>query len=255
MNTSNRLLEKLNSGEFIYIAEYLPPAGTDCSSIAKYLVPFSGKLAAVNVADNHYGIAMSSFAASLAVKNIGFEPILQLATRDRNRFALQSDLLGAASLGINNVLCLTGIHPQTLGWNESSGIFELDSSRLIEVVKKMNNGTLLDGRQMDGNFSMLIGAVVNPYMMPQEFNLIRFSKKINAGADFVQTEAVFDVETFEQWLYAVGESGITGKVAILAGVLPLESLEQAVRLREKFSDVTIPDFVIERLSSAGGPEA
>ena len=180
----------------------------------------SNGLTAVNVADNHYGVAMSSLAASVALSQYKVEPVYQISTRDKNRVALQSDLIGAVYLGIKNVLCLSGYHQTLIGCSESANVYDIDSIQLIATVRKMNDeGLLLDGTKIDGAFSMLIGAVANPYLRPLELNIIRLNKKVDAGANFIQTQAVFDVEAFQKWLAAACSEGITEGTAILAGCL------------------------------------
>jgi methylenetetrahydrofolate reductase (NADPH) len=252
MKQDSKLATKINGKEFIFTAEYLPLASTEVTINPKL---FDGGVTAINVADNHYGVAMSSLAASFALTQSGIEPVLQIVTRDRNRIALQSDLLGAASLGIRNVLCLTGYHQTLIGCGESANVFDVDSIQLIDIVKKMNNGQLLDGTKIRGNFGMLIGATANPNLKPIELNVLRLSKKVAAGADFVQTQSVFDVDQFKVWLEAVRNAGLTDHTAILAGVLPLKSAAQAQELIETHTDFVIPEAIINRLTAAGGPEA
>ncbi len=211
---------------------------------------------AVNVADNHYGVAMSSLAASVILGRAGIEPVYQVVTRDRNRIALQSDLLGAASLGIKNVLCLSGYHQALVGCPESANVFDIDSIQFIATVKKMcDEGLLLDGTKIEGAFSMLAGAAANPYLKPLELNIIRLKKKVKAGAAFIQTQAVFDIDEFKRWLETASGEGLTEKVAILAGVLPLTGAAEAKKLNGTFTDFSIPDEVISRLESAGNEEA
>jgi methylenetetrahydrofolate reductase (NADPH) len=186
----------------------------------------------------------------------GVEPVYQIATRDRNRIAIQSDLLGAASLGIRNVLCLSGYHQTLTDCPESSNVYDIDSIQLIAAVKTLcKRGTLLDGRRVAGEFSMLAGAVANPDVRPLELNLLRLVKKVEAGAAFIQTQAIFDTESFAEWLTAAHGEGIAEKAAILAGVMPLSGASEALELRERFTDFRIPDAVIERLKTAGDEEA
>lgn len=252
MKPDSKLAARIDSKEFIYTAEYLPIAGTEAKIDPKL---FGNIVAAVNVADNHYGVSMSSLAASIALKQAGIEPVLQAVTRDRNRIALQSDLLGAAYLGIKNVLCLSGYHQALIGCGESANVFDVDSIQLMDMVKRMNNGQLLDGTMIQGNFGMLIGAAANPNLKPLELNMLRLSKKIAVGADFIQTQAVFDVDSFKTWINAARESGLTDKVAILAGVMPLKGAEHAQELVATHTDFVIPDGIINRLLSAGDAEA
>jgi methylenetetrahydrofolate reductase (NADPH) len=255
MKPDSRLAAKLGGKDFVFTAEYLPLAGTDASFAAACAKSFGDRLTAVNVADNHYGVAMSSLAASVALCRAGIEPVYQVVTRDRNRIALQSDLLGAASLGIKNVLCLSGFHQTLIGCPEAANVFDIDSIQLIAIVKAMNEGTLLDGAKIQGGFSMFIGAAANPYLKPLELNIMRLSKKVAAGASFIQTQAVFDVDLFREWLEAAAKEGVTEKAAVLAGVLPLKSAEQAQKLIETHTDFNIPAAVLDRIKAAGGAEA
>ena len=210
----------------------------------------------VNIADNSHGVAMSSVAASAAAIRLGTEPVLQMVTRDRNRIALQSDLLGAASLGIKNVLCLSGYHQTLIGCPESANVFDIDSTQFIQMAAGMSEqGVLADGTKIVGQFSMLVGAVANPFLKPLELNLFRLGKKIEAGARFIQTHAVFDIETFRQWLDAARKEGFTKKAAILASVMPLESAAEALKLRDTYAEFCIPDKIIERLKNAGDAAA
>ena len=252
MKVDSKLAKAIESGDFILTAEYLPVAGTDSSVIESVVSALGGSALAVNVADNHYRVAMSSLAASVAVLKTGVEPVYQIVTRDRNRIAIQSDLLGAAYLGIKNVLCLSGYHQTLTGSPESANVYDIDSIQLVAAVRKMRDeGVLLDGTKIEGEFSMLIGAVANPYLTPLELNMIRLNKKVEAGADFIQTQAVFGIEAFGQWLDAAVSEGITEKTAILAGIMPLESAVEAERLRDTYTDLHIPDELIERLKAAG----
>jgi len=252
MKHDSKLAIKTSGKEFIFTAEYLPLAGTEVKIDPKI---FGNSVTAVNVADNHFGVSISSLAASFALSQAGIEPVLQIITRDRNRIALQSDLLGAAYLGIKNVLCLSGFHQTLIGCSESANVFDVDSIQLIDIVKKMNNGQLLDGKKIQGSFCMLIGAAANPNLKPLELNILRLNKKIAAGADFIQTQSVFDVDAFKVWLEAVCNAGLADKTAILAGVMPLKSAAQAKELAETHTDFVIPEAIIDRLTAAGGSEA
>lgn len=256
MNSDGSLAKKLNSGDFIVTVEYRPKAVTGSAAVESALKSMGSGYAAVNVADNAHGIGLSSLAGSVALLKAGVEPVYQIVTRDRNRIALQSDLLGAASMGINNVLCLSGYH-QTLGAGpESANVYDIDSTQLIEIVTNMSEkGVLADGTKIEGKFSMLVGAVANPFLKPVELNMLRMLKKAEAGAKFFQTCPVFDLEVFDAWMNAAVKSGVTGKAAILAGVLALESAAEAEKLRSTFTDISIPESVIDRLKKAGSAEA
>ena len=256
MKTNSILAKAIENGDFILTAEYLPVAGTDSIAIDSTARALDYRVLAVNVADNHYRVAISSLAASVAMLKAGVEPVLQIVTRDRNRIALQSDLLGATYLGIKNVLCLSGYHQTLTGSPESANGYDIDSIQLVSIVRKMRDeGVLLDGTKIEGEFSMLIGAVANPYLTPLELNMIRLNKKVGAGADFIQTQAVFGIEAFGQWLDAAVSKGITEKTAILVGIMPLESAAEAEKLRKTYTDLHISDELIERLKAAGGEQA
>jgi methylenetetrahydrofolate reductase (NADPH) len=256
MRPDSKLAGKIKSGDFLVTAEYLPRVAADTSAIEASTAALSKGPVAVNVADNHYGVGASSMAASVILSRAGIEPVYQVVTRDRNRIALQSDLLGAAMLGIKNVFCLSGYHQSLMGCPDSANVFDIDSIQLVAAVKKMNaEGVLLDGKKIEGTFSMLIGAAANPCTRPIELNVIRVLKKADAGADFIQTQAVFDVEMLQQWVAAIQREGITDRVAILAGVLPLTGADEAVKLNETYTDFNIPAEIIERLKKAGDPDA
>ncbi len=252
MKVDSKLAKKIETGDFIVTAECAPGATASGATVEAALKYFGGKPVAVGMADNSHGVALSSMAASAAAMRLGVEPVLQMVTRDRNRIALQSDLLGAASLGIKNVLCMSGYHQTLIGCPESVNVYDIDSIQLIELANRMTeNGVLADGTGIDGQFSMLVGAVVNPFMKPLELNLFRLGKKVEAGARFIQTHAVFDIQSFGLWLDAARKEGITKKAAILAGVYPLESVTEAQKLRNTYAEFRIPDEVIERLEKAG----
>ena len=252
MKSDSKLAKKIESGDFIVTAECAPGVTAAGSATEAALKALGGKPVAVNIADNQHGVAMSSVAASAVAVKSGIEPVLQMVTRDRNRIALQSDLLGAASLGIKNVLCLSGYHQTLIGYPESANVFEIDSTQFVELATQMSEkGVLADGAKIDGQFSMLVGGVANPFLKPLELNLFRLGKKIEAGAKFIQTHAVFDTEAFKLWLDAVRKEGLTKKVAILASVYPLDSAAEAQKLRDTYAEFCIPDKVIERLKKAG----
>jgi methylenetetrahydrofolate reductase (NADPH) len=187
----------------------------------------------------------------VALNKAGIEPVYQMVTRDRNRIALQSDLLGAAFLGIKNVLCLSGYHQAVIDCPQSANVYDIDSIQLISLVQKMNGGQFLDGSKIQGEFAMTAGAAANPYLKPLGLNILRLKKKVSAGAGFIQTQAVFDVEGFKQWLEAAVKEGITKKTGILAGVMPLQSAEQAQKLLDTHTDFNIPASIISRLKAAG----
>jgi methylenetetrahydrofolate reductase (NADPH) len=256
MKPDGRLAKCIDGKDFIITAEYLPRASTNPSVSETIAKALNDKIQAVNVADNPNGIVNSSLASSIVLNHSGIEPIYQLVTRDRNRIALQSDLLGAASLGIKNVLCLSGYHQTLTECPESANVYDIDSIQLIAAVTQIRDeGILLDGTKIEGDFAMLVGAVANPYLKPLELNILRLAKKVEAGARFIQTQAVFDVQGFTEWMDMARTEGITDKTAILAGVLVLNDAEEAEALREKHTDFDIPDAIIERMKNVGDQEA
>jgi methylenetetrahydrofolate reductase (NADPH) len=247
------LAKKIEAGDFIITAEYLP--GVDIEAIPDGNIKNCGAVA-INIADNPFGPVISSLTTAIKFKQVNIEPIYQLVTRDRNRIALQSDILGAASMGIKNILCLSGYHQTLTDMPESASVYDLDSIQLLEAVNKMNNeGTLLNGTKIKGAYSMFAGAVVNPYLRPLELNIMRLLKKVKAGAKFIQTQAVFNTTDFQEWLDAAYHEGITEKTAIIAGIYPLESYDEAINLLKKHTDFYIPDSHIKRIKDAGDLEA
>jgi methylenetetrahydrofolate reductase (NADPH) len=199
---------------------------------------------------------MSSLAASVILAQSGIEPVYQVVTRDRNRIAIQSDLLGAAALGIRNILCLSGYHQTLTDHPESANVYDLDSTQLINVLKKMRDqGELLNGEKINGAFPIMTGAVANPYLKPVDLSIIRLTQKVEAGAEFIQTHAVFDIDEFQQWLDTVKQAGLADKTAIIAGVFPLDSAEEAEFLLNKYTEFQIPAHITERLKSAGDRQA
>ena len=247
------LAKKIEAGDFIITAEYLPDTNIDAIPINK--LKNCGAVA-VNVADNPFGPVISGLAASIKLKQADIEPVYQLITRDRNRIALQSDILGAASMGIKNILCLSGYHQTLTNMPESANVYDLDSIQLIEVINRMKTeGVLLNGTKIKGDFSILTGAVVNPYLRPLELNILRLMKKVKAGAKFIQTQAVFNTTDFQEWLDAAYQEGITEKAAVIAGIYPLESYDEAISILNKHTDFYIPDSHIKRIKEAGDLEA
>jgi 5,10-methylenetetrahydrofolate reductase len=209
-----------------------------------------GRVHAVNVTDNQSAVMrLSSLAACHLLKEIGLEPIFQLTCRDRNRLALQSDLLGAAALGIENILALTGDHVVLGDHPQAKPVFDIESVQLLQTIKTLNEGRDLAGNELDGATDFCPGAVVTPEANPLEPQLIKFEKKIKAGAVFFQTQAVYDLEKFKQFMEYVPK----GEVRILAGILPLKSAGMAKYLNRNVAGVFVPDQVIQELAKAEKP--
>ena len=249
---NNLFAKRIEAGDFIITAEYLP--GTNLNGIPIEALKGAGAVA-INVADNPYGPIISSLASAVKLKQADIEPVLQIVTRDRNRIALQSDILGAVSLGVNNILCLSGYHQSLSDLPDSAHVYDIDSIQLINSINQMKTEkVLLNGKKIVGDFSVLIGAVANPYLRPLELNILRLIKKVKAGANFIQTQAVFNTTDFKEWLDAAHKEGLTEKAAIIAGIYPLASYDEAISLLEKHTDFYIPNSHVQRIKDAGTAE-
>jgi len=245
----SNLKKVLEIGKFAVTAECGPPKGADPESVLKKAEFLNNKVDAVNVTDNQTAIVrMSSLAACSLLKTGGFDPVLQMVVRDRNRIALQSDILGASALGIRNVLCLSGDHQIFGNQPQAMGVFDLDSIQFVQVVKAMrDNGTILGGDALNMPPDIFIGAAANPFADPLEFRAVRLSKKIMAGADFIQTQCIYNLKRFETWINMARDRGLTEKAFILGGVTPLKSPGMAKYMKNKVSGMDVPDEVIKRM--------
>jgi methylenetetrahydrofolate reductase (NADPH) len=247
----SRLQEKLSAGEFAVTAECGPPRGCDTGTILKKGELLKGVVDAVNVTDNQTAIVrMSSIAACAHLIRMGIEPVMQMVTRDRNRIALQSDIMGAYSLGIRNILCLTGDH-QTFGSQpEAMNVFDIDSMNLVRTVREMRDqGTDMSGFELNEAPRMFIGAAANPFADPFEYRVMRLGKKIDAGADFIQTQCVYNLDRFKQWIHMALEEGLTDKAHIMAGVTPLKSAGMARYMNNRVAGMDVPQNVIDRMDA------
>ncbi len=206
-------------------AECGPPKGADPEEVLKKAELLRGKVDAINVTDNQTAIVrMSSLAACSLLRSSGLDPVLQVVVRDRNRIALQSDILGASAIGIRNVLCLSGDHQGFGNQPQAVGVFDLDSIQFVNVVKSMRDeGTILGGEPLSKGPDMFIGAAANPFADPLKFRVVRLAKKIKAGADFIQTQCIYNLSRFEEWMTMARDRGLTEEAFILGGVTPLKS--------------------------------
>jgi methylenetetrahydrofolate reductase (NADPH) len=243
------LRSRLASGEAVVTAEIGPPRGADPAAIGATAGPLRGWVDAVNVTDNQGAfVRMSSLAGSVLALAAGVEPVMQLTCRDRNRIALQSDLLGAAALGIRNVLLMTGDHPRFGDHPQARPVFDLDSVQLVQAARGLrDHGRLLSGRTLATAPDWLIGAVENPSAPPARFRAARLGKKVAAGAEFVQTQYVFDVPQFARWLGEVRDLGLDQRCAILAGVGPVRSIRALEHLAASVPGVQVPAALARRL--------
>lgn len=243
-----RLAEALAAGRFAVTAELGPPRGSGTEKLAAKARTLRPWVDAVNLTDNQgAAVRLSSWAASVVAMREGLEPVMQLVCRDRNRMALQSDLLGAAALGIPNVLLLTGDHPTQGDHPGAKPVYDLDAVQLVRTASILRDeGRLLSGQELRGSPDWLIGAVENPFAPPQRFRAARLAKKAAAGAEFVQTQYVFDLPAFEAWLAQLDDLGVTSRCRVIAGVGPVRSLRMLDRLGE-IPGIHVPEDVERRL--------
>ncbi len=256
MNTNkiSRLQEILEKGEFAVTAECGPPRGANTGVISKKGEMLRGCVDAVNVTDNQTAIVrMSSIGASAHLLGIGLEPVMQMVVRDRNRIALQSDIMGAYSLGIRNILCLSGDHQSFGSQPDALNVFDIDSMNLIRTVWTMREeGKDMSGFELNDPPRMFIGAAANPFADPFEYRVIRLAKKIDAGADFIQTQCIYNMDRFREWMKMAREEGLTEKVHILGGVTPLKSAGMGRFMNNKVAGMDVPEALINRM--AGVPK-
>jgi methylenetetrahydrofolate reductase (NADPH) len=248
MSASN--LEKvLKSGNFAVTSECGPPRGADAEVVSKKGAYLKGYVDGVNVTDNQTSVVrMSSIAAAILLKQAGFDPIMQMVCRDRNRIALQSDFLGAAALGLNNILCLSGDHQKFGDHPTAKNVFDIDSMQLIQTVKQLRDeGRFLGGEEVKGKPDMFIGCAENPFADPFEIRAMRLAKKAACGAQFVQTQCIFNVPKFEKWMEMVRDLGVHEKVYILAGVTPCKSIGMARYMQKSVPGMDVPEDLITRL--------
>ena len=249
MSHESQLKNVLVQGKFAVTAECGPPKGADPEVILKKARLLKGMVDAVNVTDNQTAIVrMSSLAACALLKTAGLDPVLQMVVRDRNRISLQSDILGASALGIRNVLCLSGDHQIFGNQPQALGVFDLDSIQFVQVVKGMrDDGVITGGDSLDYKPDMFIGAAANPFADPLGFRIVRLAKKIKAGADFIQTQCIYNLDRFETWLSMAADRGLTEKTYILGGVTPIKSAGMARYMKNRVAGMDVPDEVIKRM--------
>lgn len=249
----------LRSGEFTITTEITPPLSASDTSILRKAKMLSDYVTAINFTDNASASPrMSSLASSVACLGSGIEPIYQIQARDRNRLAIQSDAIGASALGIRNILCITGDH-QVFGAAPLPlpGQFDLDSIQMLWMLRRMRDeGIYLDGRPIKTPPVYFLGSAASPFSIKPDYEAIRTEKKINAGAQFIETQPVFDVDRFIGWLEALDKRNLLGKVHILAGLVPVKSAKVAHYMAEEVPGVVIPLALLERMDAAGdNPES
>jgi len=244
---TSKFKEALESGRFIVTSEVAPPKGTDLAKLKHHIGLLRDKVDAMNVTDHQSSVMRyPSLGGALLVKEMDGEAILQMTCRDRNRMALQADLLFAASRGINNVLCLTGDSVVLGDHKEAKGVFDLDSSQLLATIRRLEKGKDLGDNDLDGSVSFCAGAIVTPEANPIEPQLIKFEKKIDAGAEFIQTQAVYDLDNFNEFMKYARQF----PVKILAGIILLTSAPMARFMNKNVAGVNVPQDLIDEMDSA-----
>ena len=248
--TSDSHLEKmLEQGEFAVTSECGPPRGADAEVIKKKGELLKGTVDAINVTDNQTSVVrMSSLSSCILLKQMGIDATLQMVTRDRNRIAIQSDILGAAALGINNILCLSGDHQKFGDHSTAKNVYDMDSVHLIQTVKRMRDeGKFLGGDELKGVPRLFIGAAANPFADPFESRVVRLAKKVAAGVQFIQTQCIFNLERFGKWMELVRDRELHEKVYILGGVTPMKSVGMANYMKKMVPGMDVPDELIARI--------
>jgi methylenetetrahydrofolate reductase (NADPH) len=248
---TDSVLEKVfAAGHIAVTGECGPPRGAMPEVVKEKAEKLRGYVDAVNVTDNQTAmVRMSSFAASLFLKQMDMPPVMQMVCRDRNRLAMQADIIGAYAHGINTLLCLSGDHPHFGDHPMAAGVFDLDSIQLIQTVKRMRDeGKFQGGADIKGPPKMYIGAAANPFADPFELRVARLAKKVRAGVDFIQTQCIYNMDKFEQWMKGVRERGLHKEVYIMAGVTPMKSVGAARYMKNKVPGMDVPDHVVERMA-------
>ena len=247
------IAELFQKKQFVVTAELGPPAGTDLEVVRKKAELLRGAVDAVNVTDNQTAVVrMSSVAVSALLVQTGLEPVMQMVCRDRNRIAMQSDILGASALGIRNLTCLTGDHQSFGNQGGAKKVFDIDSVQLVAMVKRIRDEKKLLGsdEEIAGTLPMYIGVAANPCAKPYEFRALRLAKKVEAGADYVQTQCIYDVKMFSEFMKAVRDLGVDKKCRILVGITPLKSAGMTRYMAENVPGIVIPEEIIKRMNDA-----
>jgi methylenetetrahydrofolate reductase (NADPH) len=251
MKTESRLEKILAAGHLAVTGECGPPRGCKPEEVIAKSKFLEGIVDAVNVTDNQTAmVRMSSLAASIILKQQGLNPLFQVTCRDRNRLAMQADIIGAYSFGIDTMLCLSGDHTKFGDHAMAMNVHDIDSIQMIQMVKDMRDkGIFQGGAELKGAPKMFIGAAANPFADPFELRVMRLAKKIAAGADFIQTQCIFNVDKFEKWMEGVRAKGLHKKCYILAGVTPCKSLGAAKYMAKRVPGMDVPQEIVDRMAS------
>ena len=250
VKTPSKLEKILAAGHLAVTSECGPPRGSDPEDIIKKAELIKDHVDAINITDNQTSVTrLCSLAACIRLKLMGLEPVLQMVTRDRNRIALQSDILGAASYDINNILCLSGDHQSFGDCAEGQNVHDLDSMQLIQAVRQMRDeGKFLGGDDIKRPPQMFVGAAANPFADPFEIRVPRLAKKIAAGVEFIQTQCIYNLDKFEEWMKLACDRGLHEKVYILAGLTPMKNVGMARYMKKRVPGMDVPDELIKRLA-------
>lgn len=253
--TPSKLQRMISAGHLAITSECGPPRNGSPDAVANKANLIRDYVDAINITDNQTAVVRQcSLASCIRLKLMGVDPVLQMVTRDRNRIAIQSDILGATSFGINNILCLTGDHQRFGDHPNSANVFDMDSTRLIQTVKLMRDeGRLMGGFELkEHRPEMFIGAAENPFADPFEIRALRLAKKISAGAQFIQTQCIYNMAKFKNWMQVVRDMGLHEKTAILAGLTPMKNVGMAKYMKNRVPGMDVPDEIVKRL--AGVPK-
>jgi methylenetetrahydrofolate reductase (NADPH) len=253
LKSGSNLEKVLKAGHFAFTGECGPPKGVNVEHLKEKIAHLKGKVDAVNITDNQTAVVrMSSWAASTIVIQEGMEPNFQMVCRDRNRLAIMSDILGVCAMGVRNMLCLSGDHQSFGNHPQSKNVYDLDSMQLIALVKKMRDeGKFLNDEEIDVPPKLFIGAASNPFADPFEFRVHRLAQKIAAGADFIQTQCIYNMEKFKEFMKMAVDMGLHEKCYILAGITPMKSVGMARYMAKSVPGMDVPESLIKRLQGAG----
>jgi methylenetetrahydrofolate reductase (NADH) len=253
MKSGSNLEAVLAAGHFAFTGECGPPKGANAVHLKEKLAYLKGNVDAVNITDNQTAVVrMSSWAASAVAVQVGVEPNFQMVCRDRNRLAMMSDILGVHTMGIRNMLCLSGDHQRFGNHPEAKNVYDIDSMQLISLARKMRDeGRFLNNDEIDVPPKLFIGAACNPFADPFEYRVHRLAKKISAGADFIQTQCIYNMDKFRVFMKMAVDMGLTEKCSILAGVTPLKSVGMAQYMAKQVPGMDVPAELIDRLKGAG----
>ncbi len=248
---TDSILEKiLSSGQIAVTSECGPPRGSDIEEVVEKANLIKNHVDAINVTDNQTAMTrMCSLAACIKIKQMGIEPVLQMVTRDKNRIALQSDILGAAAFDITNILCLSGDHQSFGDCKTGQNVHDIDSMQLVQTARHMRDeGKFLGGAEIKRPPKLFVGAAANPFGDPYEIRLPRLAKKIAAGAEFIQTQCIYNLDKFEDWMKKVCDRGLHEKVHIMAGMTPMKTAGMAKYMKARVPGMDVPDEIVKRLS-------